>query len=474
MEVGLGRVCITPEIGTRLIGQPEQLKSDGKYTDLYARAFYLQSRGKETLIISCDLLFLPKDVTDRLRKAISKETKVPFEHIIVHTTHTHAGPALTGLFGEEHRDAKMSEKIYKGIIDSALEAFTRKRSGRLYVGSGERRDLAFNRRYRMKNGTVETHPHKDDPNVLEPEGPIDPEVNVLFATDERGLPLGALANFACHLTSLERNNRKFSADFPAFAEMHLTEHLGNKDFVLLYLNGACGNICQVNVASRNTVEVGIEHTKKMGKKFFESILTAFEKRTMVKDDAPLEVVYREIKVPVRTITGKMLRNAIAAVRGFEGKSPIAPDVSNYGHETHTDEKVVSTNRLLETDFWKYVSAKEVVDLHDRYREDKEETIPLTVIRLGSLLIATAPVELFAEYSIELKERFKDRYSHVFVFELVNGWSGYVPTREAFSPKVGGYEVQFLNSSKLDRGAGDRIIRAIIDMEKTLARKGRPT
>jgi hypothetical protein len=381
---------------------------------------------------------------------------------------------LTGLFGEEHRDAKMSEKIYKGIVDSALEAFTLKRSGRLYVGRDELSDLAYNRRYRMKNGTVETHPHKDDPNVLEPEGPVDPEVNVLYVTDDGGLPLGALANFACHLTSLERNNRKFSADFPAFAEMRLAERLGNKDFVLLYLNGPCGNICQVNVASRNTVEVGIEHTIKMGNTFSDSILTALENRTMVNENAPLEAVYREVKIPIRTITVTMLRNAVAAVSGFEGKSPIAPDVSNYGHETYLDEGVVSTNRLLETEFWRYVSAKELVDLHERYKDDKNETVPLTVMSIGALLFITVPVELFAEYSIELKQRFKGRYAHVFVFELVNGWSGYVPTRKAFLPKVGGYEVQFLNSSKLDRGAGDRIIREIIDMEETLTRKGLPT
>jgi neutral ceramidase len=473
VEVGFGRVCITPEIGTRLIGQPEQLQSDGKYTDLYARSLYLKFRDKETIVVSCDLLFLTKENTDGLRKAVSGNTKVPFEHIIVHATHTHAGPALTGLFGEEHQDAKMSEKIYKGIIDSALEAFRRKRSGRLYVGRDERRDLAYNRRYRMKDGTVETHPHKDDPNILEPEGPVDPEVNVLFATDEGGLPLGALANFACHLTSLERNNRKFSADFPAFAEIHIAERLGNKDFVLLYLNGPCGNICQVNVASRNTAEVGIEHTKKMGNKFCESVLAALENRTGVQEDAPLEAVYREIKIPIRTITGKMLRNAFAVVSAFEGKIPIAPDVSNYGHETYMDEEVASTNELLETEFWKYVSAKELVDLHERYKKNKNETIPLTVMSIGALLFITAPVELFAEYSIELKERFKDRYTHVFIFELVNGWSGYVPTRKAFSPKVGGYEVQFLNSSKLDQIAGDRIIQAIIGMEKTITRKGRP-
>jgi neutral ceramidase len=471
VEVGLGKVCITPEIGTRLIGQPEQLESDGKYTDLHARALYLKSRDKETMIISCDLLFLPKETADGLRKTIADKTKVPFEHIIVHATHTHAGPAMMGLFGEEHHDTKMSEKINGGIVDSALEAFHLKRSGRLCVGRDERLDLAYNRRYRMKNGSVETHPYKDDPNILGPEGPVDPEVNVLWISDERENPLGALANFSCHLTSLERSNRKFSADFPAFAEMYLAERFRSRDFVLLYLNGPCGNICQVNVASRDTVEVGNEHTKRMGVKFSESICKTLENRVMIDADAPIDSVYSEIEVPIRRITGKMLKEAAATLKRYEGKNIAAPGVSNYGHETCRDARAVSVDELLRTDFWKYVSAKELLELHDRYGGNNLETLPLSVLSIGAALIVTVPVELFVEYSLLLKERFKGKYTHVFVVELVNGWAGYVPTREAFSPEVGGYEVQFLNSSKLDQGAGDRIIGEIIDMEKDLTRKG---
>ena len=266
MEFGIGKLCITPPLGTRLIGQPEQLESDGKYTDLYARSLYLRSRGSAIIIISCDLLFLPKSAMDCLREKIAENTAVKFQDIIIHTTHTHAGPSVIRLFNEDNVDPEVSTIVYEGIMKSALDAYKNKRKGFIGYWKAYRNDLAFNRRYVMKDGSVELHPFKDDPRLLSPEGPADPEINVMVVQDEHRGPIAAVANFSCHLTSLERNNRKFSADFPSIAEKNLMLHFANEDFVLLYLNGTCGNVCQVNVENKNAREVGIEHTKKIGKK----------------------------------------------------------------------------------------------------------------------------------------------------------------------------------------------------------------
>lgn len=467
LEFGLSSVCITPKLGTKLIGQPEQLEADGKYTDLYARSLYLHSRAEDIIIISCDLLCLPKEIMDHLRKEIGKKTGVRFENIIIHTTHTHAGPSITSLFNEDNVDPEVSRIIFEGIIESGIQSFKNKRRGAVSFGKDYRDDLAFNRRYVMRDGSVELHPHKDDPNILKPEGSNDPEINVIIIRDENNVPAGVLANFSCHLTSLERDNRKFSADFPAFAEEYLREDLGNEDFTLIYLNGPCGNICPVNVESKESVEVGIEHTKNMGKKFSESV------RMAMKSDEPLDeytsiiTLYREIKIPIRTITEEMIREAEETVKQYRGKSFEVKNVANYGVESYRDTEVISANKFLETDFWKNAAAGELLKLHDRYRDDNHETVPLSVAKLGEIFIATVPAELFVEFSLKIKETFKDKYRLVLVVELANGWVGYVPTKKAFVPEKGGYEVQFLNSSKLCEDAGGIIVEEIIEMEKEL-------
>jgi hypothetical protein len=470
MEFGLGKVCITPKFGTKLIGQVKQLEADGKYTDLFARSLFLRSTLDNLIIVSCDLLFLPTDVVYGLRKEISGQTGVDFEKIIIHTTHTHAGPSVVSLFNEDNVHPDVTYMIYNGIVSSAIQAFTRRKKGKIGIGKDYAYGLAFNRRYRMKDGTVETHPHKDDPNIFEAEGPNDPEVNVLVLKDENNLPVGAVANFSCHLTSLERNNTKYSADFPAFAEQKLAKHYGNQNFVMIYLNGPCGNICQVNVEDKNAVEVGIVHTKKMGKKFADSVRKTIENCEILKGDFTIKVLYREIKIPIRKITNSMLYKASKTIKQFEGRRFKALKVSNYGIESYRDTSVISANKLLETDFWKNIAAKELIALYEKYKNNNLETVPLTVARMEDALLIANPAELFVEYSLALKRRFYERYHSVFVVELANGWVGYVPTKEAFIPEVGGYEVQFLNSSKLCEDAGDIIIKEIIEMEKTLAQK----
>jgi len=458
---------MTPPTGTKLVGQPEQLEADGKYIDLFARAFYLGSRGDRLLIISCDLLFMPKDETDYLRNVISEKTGVAFENILIHTTHTHAGPAVTGLFGENHVDRGVSEGIYDGIISSAIAAFQGRRKGFIGFGRSLRYDLAFNRRYVMKDGSVELHPHKDDPNILGPEGPSDPEINVIVIYDERNTPAGAVANFSCHLTSLERNNTKYSADFPAFAEKNLMKHFGNDDFVLLYVNGPCGNVCQVNVEDKNSREVGIRHTEKMGRMFSDSLLQAIEDVELQPEEIGVKAVYREIKVPVRKITKEMLGAAKKIVDRFAGKKLHVQNLSNYGTESYKDQSVISANKLLETDFWKNAAAVELLKLGEKYDDDRYETVPLTMFTIGKAIFAGVPAELFVEFSLEIKEQFKKKFKYVFVFELVNGWVGYVPTKKAFEPEIGGYEVQFLNSSKLCEDAGEIIVNELFKMEKLL-------
>jgi hypothetical protein len=374
---------------------------------------------------------------------------------------------VTSLFGENNVSSVETEKIHKGIVESAVKSLHTRSSGTLAFGSGACKNLAFQRRYAMRDGSVEMHPHKDDPNLVGPEGPEDPEIGVLVVLDENGDPAAAVSNFSCHLTSLERDNRKFSADFPAFAEQYLRKQLENEDFILLYLNGPCGNVCQVDVMNRDAREVGIEHTKKMGRMFAESVQAAMGHVEPAVEDLSIRTCYQEIEIPIREITGDMLKKARETVKRYEGKKLRVKNLSNYGIESHRDNSVISAQKFLETEFWKNAAACELLLLHEKYGDNGCETVPLTVASIGTNLLVTVPAEFFVEFSLELKEKLKNGYGTVLIAELVNGWVGYVPTRRAFEPEKGGYEVQFLNSSKLAENAGEIIVDKLLQMERAL-------
>ena len=335
------------------------------------------------------------------------------------------------------------------------------------MGSYEMSNFSFNRRYIMKDGTVEMHPYKDDPNILEAEGPADRELAALLLMDENNKVISILANYPCHTTSLERDNSKYSADFPAYAEKELIEKMNDPDLVMLYLNGPCGNICPVDVENKDTVEIGDKHSRKMGKELAEALIKIVDDHKVLKEDSEIKVSYKEIKIPIREITDKMIADAKETIEKFKGREPEAPVLSNYGNESYKNTDVISAGELLETDFWENISAVEILSLNEKYKKSNLVSVPLTVARITDILFIGIPAELFTEFSLKLKDRFKEKYSTVIVAELVNGWVGYIPTKKAFIPDIGAYEVQFLNSSKLCEDAGDIIVEEVIKMEKEL-------
>jgi hypothetical protein len=142
------------------------------------------------------------------------------------------------------------------------------------------------------------------------------------------------------------------------------------------------------------------------------------------------------------------------------------NLSNYGLESYKDINTISIRELLETDYWKNMSANEILNLYRTYKKNEQELVPITVWKIEDILFITTPAEMFVEYSLNIKSRFKEKYRSIIIVELANGWVGYVPTKKAFSYNSG-YEVQFLTSSKLCENAGDIITEEIIEMEKEL-------
>ena len=102
--------------------------------------------------------------------------------------------------------------------------------------------VAFNRRFRMKDGFTMTHPGQGNPGDRRAGGPIDPQVGVLGAWDAEGKFLGCIVNFACHATT---GPGGISADYIYYVEKTIRGLMGDQA-VVVFLPGAAGDVTQVD------------------------------------------------------------------------------------------------------------------------------------------------------------------------------------------------------------------------------------
>jgi hypothetical protein len=154
--------------------------------------------------------------------------------------------------------------------------------------------IAFNRRYRMKDGTVRTNPGCANPDIVEPAGPIDPEVATLVCRRGDGSLKALLVNYTCHLDNV--GGTELSADFPGYLARRLAERLDG-DPAVLFANGACGDINHVDTRSAIRRK-GHEHSRWMGETLAGDVCVSLPQAEAVSG-APVGVASRQVVLPTR-------------------------------------------------------------------------------------------------------------------------------------------------------------------------------
>jgi len=454
MHIGFARVDITPPLGVHMGGQVHPPQADSIESNLYANAMCVRDDGVGLVIISCDLVSIPTTMADQIRGGIAARLSMPSENVLIAATHTHSGPLTGAMLGGE-KESDYVETLPAKIEEAACEAQGALQEARLTVTSTEVKGLAFNRRSIMRNGTIQTHPLKNDPDIVELEGPDDPELGIIYATDPSGRFLGGIVNFTCHATVMERYSTAISADYPGCVSSMLAEEL-NSDSTVLFLNGACGNICQVDIFNQETHEVGAAWAKHMGRTIAGAAAEAIRFDAGVEQTG-LRVLSDTLAIPMRPIPPKVVREAKAKAAKPVSASPLNSD---YGTERFGELPAgrVALVDLIETDFWAWMEARQVLALAEEYEKNPLVKVPVSVITGVDFALACVPCELFVEFGLEIKA--KSPFKYTFVSELTNGAVGYIPTEKAFS-REGGYEARF--PARLRENAGRLITDKVMEL-----------
>jgi hypothetical protein len=404
LKAGASQVVITPPVGTALRGYFRKRISDGILDELHAKTLVLDDGERQAALVICDLIGVSRDAVKAARELISERCRIPGDSVMIAGTHTHTGPSLedSGFSPVDPDWCALFPRLIAGGVTAALGGL---KPAELAVYVGHEDSIAFNRRYRMKDGTVKTNPGVGNPEVVEPAGPIDPDVGVLCLREEGGGELIAvLVNYACHLDVI--GGTKISADYPGYLARFLRNAVEG-DFVVLFGTGTCGDINHIDVFGRRSLK-GPEHARRMGMILAGEALKALGRMRGFRADLSVKAVREDVELPYRKVTEE---EVTAARRILE--DPQTPGPSTFRPD--------------------WLQARKIVTLSEMTEESRRTEIQ--AIAIGDTAILGLPGEVFVEIGLRIKRG--SPASHTFILEQANDSLGYLPTKRALGE--GGYE-----------------------------------
>ncbi|HPO16549.1 MAG TPA: hypothetical protein PLI09_24145 [Candidatus Hydrogenedentes bacterium] len=417
LRAGFARTDLTPAVGLEIPGGFNKNFSKGVHDPLFAEAAYFSDGTIALAIVGVDLITIPFDMAQEARKQAETRCGIPAGNIMMGASHTHNGGPVDNCWDVES-DAAYCKLAAERIADAVVKASEAAVEARIGCGLGKEDGVGYNRRFRMKDGTIRTHPGKMNPDIVAPAGPIDPDVAVIAAEDTTGKLLGCIVNFALHGTTL--SGSLVSADWPFYLRQTIRGGLGS-DIGVVFLNGACGDVTQVDNQNPRPGEFGEAWARRVGMSVGAVALNVLAK-TEFSADVPLAVKSEILALPIRDLGGS----------DEELVKREAPGIGlGMGDEVYLKEAALV-----------------------RAMKAKSPTVnaEIQAMRIGAAGIVANPAEYFCQFGLNIKKA--SPWKPTMIVELANGCCGYVGTPEAFLG--GGYEVRTARCSYLDAKAGDQI------------------
>lgn len=444
IKVGFSRLDITPPIGIPVSGYYEKRYSKGILDRLEVQAIAAKNGDRSAVILNFDLVDIENEISHKIRSSISDMCDVPYDSVFVTSTHTHTGPKLVCGDDESPEIKKLTDDYVTWLVyqarDCARFAFEDLRCAEFYVATGEACDISFVRRYRMKDGSVQTNPGVGNENI---DYCLDEASEVLKLIEIKRQEADDIyiVNFGVHADVI--GGDYISADFPRFVRESIEGALDGVKCV--FLNGAEGDVNHIKPFPTESDRQGLDYDS------FDSVPRGYEhSRHMgrVIAGGALAVCTKAIKVD-------------ADIIGFGTKPVSIPsnmENDKLEYAQHITD-MVAAGRQDELPYKKMelTTAKAEAARILRLKDGPEAfDITLTCLRFGDIAFVGLPGEPFTGLGRQIADA--SPFDTTIVCCLTNGDGYYYPTTKAYDE--GGYEVK---SSPLKKGVAEIITGAIVDI-----------
>ncbi|HBJ85383.1 MAG TPA: hypothetical protein DDZ88_16205 [Verrucomicrobiales bacterium] len=444
-RAGAATSNITPELGSSINGGFQDGKAAFIHDELNARCLALDDGKTKLVFVVADSCVIGRGIFDEAKKMVNEATGLPMENMMMSATHSHSCGTLQAV-GQSEPNPIYQRFVARRIADGVRRALNNLVPAKIGHGSVDVPWQVFNRRWKMKPGSilptplgvttdqVKMNPGINNPNLVEPAGPTDPQVSFISVQTAEGKPLALLANYSLHYVGGVGPGHISADYFGAFA-VRIGELLGVEQqepaFVGIMSNGTSGDINNIDFRGGQAKEAPYGRIKIVANDVAQAVANAL-KSVKHSDSAPLAVAQKEITLGLRIPTPDEVEKAREVMK----QSKLFPRME-------TMEQVYARETVLLADFPKEVSA------------------PLQIMKIGDLHVSAIPAEVFVEIGLELKKR----HSPTFSVSLANAYHGYLPTPEHH--KLGGYETWRARSSCLEVDASTKIIAGLEELFERL-------
>lgn len=474
IKIGWSRTDITPGGPCMVAGQLRNRLATQVIDRLFASVLALECGGKKAVMISIDTASVRMQLLDEIRKRITDATGVPGDAVMASATHTHTAPQygpvapesewnnLSGFRGncgiivedirKEHPDFVDSEQYFDFLVEkissAAIEAWNSRKYGKIAYGCGTA-VVGENRRLTMRDRGGVMYALEDDPALLNAEGHVDHTVNVMTTYTGDGKLTGMVINVACP-SQVSEALSIVSSDYWNEVRAEVASRLGDDIFVLPQCSAA-GDISPHKLLGRRAdermmllrgqqkkaltdwswagrvydLEYGIARRREIARRIAVALEDVLP---VIADTASGEVImekeFRMLSLAPRLITEEEYRTALADVENLQQK---------IGNEY--SPVVLWHKRVIE----RYKNPPSSVD------------VELHTLRLGDIVFATNPFELYLDYGDRIKGGSKA--IQTFLIQLSAGAGTYLPSARSGNKGYGSVPA----SSIVTSDGGDTLV-----------------
>ena len=388
------KVDITPDTPQWLMGYNAR-QSTGVHDKIWHRVVALDDGATQFFLISSDLCLFSPTVYDEAAQRVSKELGVPPSHVWWSVTHSHATPEVgppgiyKALLGRS--DHEWNRDYATHVMDALIEGVksAKAKLEPARVAIGTGFSMAnINRRAKDADGRVSLG--------LNPDGPTDRQIGLIRLERPGGAPIAVIVNYAMHGTVLSGANLKIGGDAQGTVTAYLEEKIGAP---VLYVNGAAGNMAPIY---SGYADPRSGHLSQFNVLLGDRVLAGLANLGAAREGGSLWIVEKLIDTPRK-------------------------DGLDWPEELATYARAGAGGRPM-------------------------VRLPVRFLRLNDAVIWSAPIELFCEVAIAVRDR--SPFPYTFYYGYTGGWFGYLPTKQGFVE--GGYEPKtspFTESAEKDLSEG---------------------